>query len=207
MPEQIRAGDVVLVYGQDLISVSIAVGTILRYGAGTPYAEWTHAALVYEAPSQDPDTIRIVEATQASGVHTAFLSKYTAGKHKIVHTHVGRHDWEQVRDFLDRVLVARERYDLVAYLGLTLYALTGTRLCLQEAGTATCSGLVCDALTRAGFTWSRPPYACTPADIAADLDVEGFREIASRSPRLSRWAAPAIRLAAERRSAWPSGAG
>lgn len=183
--------------------MSIAVGTVLRYGPGTPYAEWTHVALVYEAPSQDPDTIRIIEATQPGGVHRAFLSKYAGRKRKIIHTDVQEHDWAQVRDFLDRVLDARESYDLVAYLGLTLYAVTGTKLCIQEAGTATCSGLVCEALTRAGFIWSRPPYACTPADIAADLDVEGLRAVASRASRLSQWAASALRTAPGRRSAWP----
>jgi len=53
--------------------------------------------------------------------------------------------------------------------GLSLYAATGSKLCIQRAGSVTCSGLVCEALTRAGIVWARPPYACTPADISAQL--------------------------------------
>ena len=122
----------VLVHGQDILSMSIAVGTVLRYGPGTPYAEWTHVALVYEAPSQDPDAIRIIEATQPGGVHCAFLSKYAGRKRKLIHTDVQEHDWEQVRDFLDRVLRGTGSYDLVAYLGLTLLCGDGHRGCASR---------------------------------------------------------------------------
>jgi hypothetical protein len=170
----IRRGDAVLVdeLGQGLISASIAVGELLRYGRASPYTQWTHAAIVYEARYQDPTDISIVEARAATGVHTAPLSKY-ANHYAIVHTDVDDGDWHEVRKFLDSVLAAREKYDLVAYAGLTLYALTGTSICIQRAGTATCSGLVADALTRAGFVWTRPPYAMTPANLAADFDRLG----------------------------------
>jgi len=170
MARSISRGDVVLVSGQwkGLTAASIMLGAKLRYGLRSPHARYTHAALIYDAPSQDPNAIRVVEATARGGVHKAFLSKYQSTG-KIVATHIDDHDWQQVRAFLDSVLRAREGYDWATYAGLTLYDLTGTRLCLQKAGTATCSGLVCDALTRAGFIWSRPPYACTPSDIDADL--------------------------------------
>jgi hypothetical protein len=208
-----------LVEGRDPIALSIKLGTVMRFGRGTPYAKWTHAALVLEVESQDPNTIKIVEATRATGVHWTYLHKYAGYDTKILHTHVTPDDWVEVRRFLQLVLDTRERYDPVTYLGLTLYALTGTNLCIQEAGTATCSGLVCEALTRAGYIWTRPPYACTPADIAADLDPEGFQEHALHAPRvLGRWPAPAFRDAAVRardqvacraserseRSSWPA---
>ena len=165
----IRRGDVVLIddLGQGWISASIAVGELIRRPR-SPYAMWTHVAIVYDAPYQDPHTIKIVEATGSAGVHKAFLSRYR-GRYAIGHTGVDDDDWHEVKCFLDCVLRAREKYDFVAYAGLTLYALTGTRVCIQRAGTATCSGLVADALTRRGFVWTRPPYAMTPAMIAADL--------------------------------------
>ena len=174
MAEPIRAGDVVLVdeLGQGVVSASIALGERWRHGWDSPYARWTHVAIVYDATYQDPDAIPIVEATAASGVHTAFLSKYQR-HYAVGHTHVDGRDTAQVKDFLDEVLQARERYDFVAYAGLFLYSLTGTAVCMQRAGTATCSGLVADALTRRGFVWTRPPYAMTPAGIAADLDRFG----------------------------------
>jgi|tagenome__1003787_1003787.scaffolds.fasta_scaffold20798112_2 hypothetical protein len=175
MAEPIRNGDVVLVdgLGQGWVSASIALGARLRYGPRSPYARFSHTAIVYDAQSQDPDALVIVEATAHGGVHRAFLSKYES-RCVVVHTQVEEHDFEQMKAFLDGVMSARERYGWVTYLGLTLYALTGTRLCLQEAGTAICSGLVCEALTRGQFIWTRPPYACTPADICADLDRLGL---------------------------------
>jgi hypothetical protein len=126
-------------------------------------------AIVYDAPSQDPATITIVEARASATVRRVFLAKYLK-RYAVVHTEVDDDDWVEVKEFLDSVLAARARYDLVGYAWLTVYALTGTRVCVQRAGTATCSGLVADALTRRGFVWTRPPYAMTPADIAADLD-------------------------------------
>ena len=170
MATPIRPGDVVLVQGrgQGLVSDMIRFGAELTYGPDNPYAQWTHVAIVYEATSQDPDAIRIVEATAKAKVHTAFLSKYP--KRRIVHTNVDPHDWAQVRTFLDCVLSARAGYDFVANVGLFLWAVVGTSICIQRAGTATCSGLVADALTRRGFVWSRPPYAMTPAGIASDLE-------------------------------------
>ncbi|MBV8710740.1 MAG: hypothetical protein JOY56_03135 [Solirubrobacterales bacterium] len=180
MAGAIRRGDVVLVdeLGQGLVSASIALGELLRYGRGSPYTQWTHSAIVCDVPFQDPSTISIVEARAATGVRRALLSKYE--KHyAIVHTDVDDCDWPEVERFLKSVRDARESYDFVAYAGLTLYALTGSRICIQRAGTATCAGLVADALTRAGFIWSRPPYAMTPADIAADLE-DGKHTITSK---------------------------
>lgn len=173
MNEEICHGDVVLIdeLGQGLISASIALGERMRYRGRRrrKYTRWTHSAIVYDVPRQDLDAITIVEARAATGVHKAFLSKYDH-RYAIGHTRLDERDWSKVKAFLDEVLSARERYDLVAYAGLTVYALTGTKFCIQRAGTATCSGLVADALAHAGFLWHRPPYAMTPADLAYDLE-------------------------------------
>lgn len=174
MAGAIRRGDVVLVdeLGQGWVSASIAVGEMLRYGWSSPYARWTHVAIVYDVRGQDPDAVTIAEARASATVRRASLAKYRK-RCAIVHTEVGEDDWVEVKEFLDSVMAARSGYDLVAYAWLTVYALTGTRVCMQRAGTATCSGLVADALTRRGYIWSRPPYAMTPADIAADLESFG----------------------------------
>jgi hypothetical protein len=185
-------GDVVLVeaLGQGWISRSIVLGARLRQGWGSPHARYSHCAVVYDAPTDDPDAVRIVEATASSGVHRTFLSKY-AGRGKVLHLHVGEEDWKEMKAFLDDVLAARPGYGFVTYAGLTLYALTGTKLCLQEAGTATCAGLVCDALTRAGLIWRRPPYACTPADIDAQLAADFAASPIDSSAALHAAGAPA----------------
>jgi hypothetical protein len=171
--EKVSNGDVVLVdrRSQGWISESIKLGSKLRYGWLSPHTRYCHAAIVYDAADQN--AIRIAEATAGGVVHLSFLSKYASANYEVIHTNVDRCDWIEVKTFLDCVIEARTEYGYLTYAGLTLYALTGTRLCLQEAGTATCSGLVCDALTRAGVVWRRPPYACTPADISAQLQPAG----------------------------------
>jgi hypothetical protein len=113
--------------------------------------------------------VTIVEATALSGVQRVYLSKYRGCEYVVVHTHVGPQDFKQVRRYLDSVLEERARYDFSTIAGLSLYAATGSKLCVQHAGSVTCSGLVCEALTRAGIVWKRPPFACTPADISAQL--------------------------------------
>ena len=180
MPEAICRGDVVLVdeLGQGLVSASIALGEVLRYGCASPYTQWTHTAIVYDASFQDPADVSIVEARASTRVHKTSLSKY-ANHYAIVHTKVDDSDWLEVKHFLDNVLEKRERYDYVAYAGLLLYDLFASNVCIQRAGTATCSGLVADALTRAGYIWTRPPYATTPANIAADLDTQYHRAMTS----------------------------
>ena len=162
----VRDGDVVLVRDSGLVARSIAFGAERHYGRYSPHIKWTHVAIVYDATAQG--AVRIAEATSRDGVHRALLAKYRSRDTKIVHMGVAEHDWDQVKRFLDSTF-GREGYGWVTYLGLFLYDLMGTRLCLQLAGTTICSGLVCDALTRAGIIWPRPPYACTPADIDAHL--------------------------------------
>ena len=169
MSARIRNGDVVLVdrNAQGPIAVSIRLGSMLRYGVASPHTRYSHAAIVYYASALD--AVRIVEATAASGVQIALLPKYDDSHSDVVATHVDEHHWPDVKRYLDDVLEARTSYDFVTYIGLTMYSLTGTKLCIQRAGSAICSGLVCDALTRAGIVWPRPPFACTPADISATL--------------------------------------
>ena len=167
MSDPIRNGDVILVdrNAQGWISWSVKLGAKLRYGFMDPDTQYSHAAIVYDAG----DPVTIVEATALSGVQQVYLSKYKKREYVVVHTKVEPYDFEQVRKYLDSVLEERASYDFSTIAGLSLYAVTGSKLCVQHAGSVTCSGLVCEALTRAGFVWNRPPYACTPADISAEL--------------------------------------
>jgi hypothetical protein len=167
MSDPIRDGDVILVdrNAQGWISWSVKFGAKLRYGFLNPNTQYSHAAIVYDA--QEPVTI--VEATALSGVQLAYLSKYERSEYVVVPAHITAHDFNQVQAYLDSVLDERASYDFTTIAGLSLYAATGSKLCVQHAGSVTCSGLVCEALTRAGVVWKRPPYACTPADISEQL--------------------------------------
>ena len=171
--EELCNGDIVLIdrKSQGAVSAAITLGAKLRYGFASPHARYSHAAIVYDATH--PDAVVIVEATAASGVQKAFLAKYHRSEFDVIPAKVEDDDWKQVKTFLEEVLNARTSYDYVTHVGLAVYALTGTRVCVQRAGTAICSGLVCDALTRAGKIWARPPYACTPADISHQLQPGG----------------------------------
>jgi hypothetical protein len=182
---ELRNGDVVLVdrRSQGLVSEAIRFGAKLRYGFASPHAKYVHAAIVYDA--SDP-AVLIIEATARGGVEKAFLAKYDPSEYDIIHVKVKDADWKQVKAFLDEVLDARTGYDYLTHLGLLLYSVTGTRVCVQRAGTAICSGLVCDALTRAGKIWERPPYACTPPDISHQLQPGGPLRPRTRGRRRRR---------------------
>jgi hypothetical protein len=157
-----RVGDFVLtgLKAQGIVSWAIKAGSWLRrYEA--PYRRFSHAALVIAEDGT------LAEAL-ARGVQRSPLSKYAPADYVLVRTGVVEPDRTQVLRFAEAVLDAKERtrYGLVTILGLGLYCLAGAQVCIQEAGTAICSGFVSDALTRAGYVWPRPPFAMMPADLA-----------------------------------------
>jgi hypothetical protein len=160
-----RPGDFLLtgVTAQGLISWAIKAGSWLRrYEA--PYRRFSHAALVIG------DDGTLAEAL-GRGVQESPLSKYRSDNYVLVRTGVDEHDRRQVLDFASSVLGARTRYGFITIFGLGLYCLTGAQICIQQSGTAICSGFVSDALTRAGHIWPRPPFAMMPADLARCFDV------------------------------------
>jgi hypothetical protein len=155
-----QIGDFVLtgIKSQGIVSLAIKLGALLR-GFPKEYRRFSHSALIVGEDGA------IVEAV-SSGVKRNNLSKYEPADYVLVRTKVDHHDAVQVLAFADAVVQAREKYGFLTFVGLAIYCLTGTRLCIQTAGTAICSGFVCDALTRAGFIWPRPPYVMMPADLA-----------------------------------------
>ena len=160
-----RVGDFLLtgVTAQGIVSWAIKTGSWLRrYEA--PYRRFSHAALVIG------DDGSLAEAL-GTGVQRSELAKYKTADYVLVRTDVNEHDRGQVLAFANSVLDARTSYGFATIAGLGLYCLTGGQLCIQLAGTAICSGFVCDALTRAGYVWPRPPFAMMPADLARFFDV------------------------------------
>ncbi|MGZ4304628.1 MAG: hypothetical protein ACXVSL_07140, partial [Solirubrobacteraceae bacterium] len=141
---------------QGLISRAIKLGSWLR-GYERPYQRFSHAALVISTDGT------LAEAL-ANGVRRNPISKYDQADYRIVHTHVDGQDQAEILEFANSVLKSHEAYGYSTFAGLAVYCLTGAQLCVQDAGTAICSGFVCDALTRAGFIWERPPFAMMPAD-------------------------------------------
>ncbi len=96
-------------------------------------------------------------------------------------TFIGRSDMQLLAGVTDSVLVTREgiaKYRLkqvaTTRRNLDWYRRESTKGRAapdQRSGTAICSGFVCDALTRAGYIWPRPPISMMPADLARYFDV------------------------------------
>jgi hypothetical protein len=149
---------------QGVVSWAIKTGSWLRrYPA--PYRRFSHSALVIGEDGT------IAEAL-ANGVKQGNLTKYAPNDYVLVRTGVDPHDQAQVLAFANSVLEAKTHYGYLTFLGLALYCLTGAQLCIQESGTAICSGFVSDALTRGRFIWPRPPFAMMPADLARHFEVD-----------------------------------
>jgi hypothetical protein len=162
-----RVGDFLLtgIKAQGIVSWAIKAGSWLRRFEA-PYRRFSHAALVID------DDGTLAEAL-GKGVTRSPLSKYEAANYVLVRTDIQEPDRSQILTFAESVLEARTSYGFWTILGLGLYCLAGAQICIQQAGTAICSGFVSDALTRAGYIWPRPPFAMMPADLARYFDVSG----------------------------------
>jgi hypothetical protein len=161
----LQTGDILLtgVKAQGPVSRAIKVGSWAR-GHDKPYRRFSHAALV-----TGPE--HVTEARAGGGVKVTPISEYKWDDYVIVRNDIVPEDKEQIKAFAEAVLNARTGYGFWTIVGLFIYCATGGGLCIQKAGTAICSGFVCDALTRAGYIWDRPPYAMMPADIAKHFNV------------------------------------
>lgn len=163
--KNLATGDFLLtgVAHQGPITAAIKLGSAIR-GYDKPFRRFSHTALIIDGVGN------VCEAVD-KGVRFANISRFKDNDYVIVHTNVDEHDQKQILDYCNAVVAAKYTYGFVTFAGLGLYCLTGGQLCVQKAGTAICSGLVSEALTRAGYVWERPPYAMMPADLAKHFNV------------------------------------
>lgn len=163
--KNLATGDFLLtgVAHQGIVTWAIKLGSWLR-GYEKPYRRFSHTALVIDGVGN------ICEAVD-DGVRFSNISRFKDDDYVIVHTSVDEHDQKQILDYCNAVVEAKYKYGFLTFAALGLYCLTGGQLCIQKAGTSICSGLVSDALTRAGFIWERPPFAMMPADLARHFKV------------------------------------
>jgi hypothetical protein len=181
-------GDIILteIQGQGWISKAVKIGAMMRYGRKSKFVKYSHVALVID------DDGYLIEAL-SDGVRLTHISKYNG----LFYVHIptgafmSQEDREQVVNFAKSVLDARTKYGWLTIVCLGIYCLTGGNFVFQRAGTAICSGLVCDALTRSDWIWPRPPFAMMPADIAAVLSEANsmFRELIHNKPLYAKLAA------------------
>jgi hypothetical protein len=171
--EGVRVGDCLLtgVKSQGLVSWPIKTGSLLR-GFDALLRRFLHPALVF-----------------GEGRHHRRGCGRRCREEQPVEVRQGRpcrrpyrvddHDREQVLRFVESVLDekgrrhGRQAYGYVMFAGVALYCPDGVPIYVQEAAASICSGLLCDALTRAGFIWERPLFAMMPANLAEHFDVRG----------------------------------
>lgn len=169
-PVRFEPGDILLTgrQSQGIVSLAIKLGQKLRFGFKSHYTIWSHTALVI-----DSDQGLCAEAVSTGVKITKIAERFPEGDYAIVSTgaRMLRADRNQVLKFASSVVDAKSHYGFWTFAGLAIYCLTGSALCVQKAGTSICSGFVCDALTRAGYIWERPPYAMMPADIAKHFNL------------------------------------
>lgn len=153
-----KPGDIILTgaKSQGIVSHAIKLGQRLR-GFNKDERQWSHCLLVLNETT-------LIEAAKP-GVRLTSPKVLHEADWELLETHVDDHDMAEIREFCQSVLNAKWKYGFITFAGLALYCLTGGRLCVQKAGTAICSGLVSDALTRAGFVWPRPPFSMMPSDL------------------------------------------
>jgi hypothetical protein len=163
--ETYKAGSVVLVHGTHLMARLIRLGQRLRFtGDQRKYAWWNHVALVLD------DKGCLVEAL-SGGVEEHSITKYLGTDYYLIEFDLSTEDEQEVVAFAQSVLAAREGYDWWTIASLVVSQLTGCRIVFGKIGTAICSGLVSEALVRAGAIFPRPPDYMTPADLAVYFHV------------------------------------
>lgn len=153
-----RPGDIIVTgaKSQGIVSWAIKLGQRLR-GFNKEERQWSHCMLVLNEAT-------FIEAAQ-KGVRLTSPAVLHDGDWELLETHVDEHDLAQIQAFCRAVLASKQTYGFWTFAGLALYCLTGSKLCVQRAGTSICSGLVSDALTRGQYVWPRPPYAMMPGDL------------------------------------------
>lgn len=160
-----QPGDIVLVHAGHVSSRLIRWGQRLRFrGERAHYAHWNHVAVITGYHGE------LIEAL-FTGVKEGNLSRYANVDHVVCSAVEHGCDRVQMLAFCESVARARWRYDYAEIVSVVLTLLTGSKWVFGRVGSAICSGLAAEALTRAGVIWPRPPGWMLPADIAEHFKV------------------------------------
>jgi uncharacterized protein YycO len=155
-------GDFILTHGTAAVNRGIRFGQKLRFrGERREYAFWNHAALVVYGGN-------VIEAL-THGVTMNKLSKYSDVEYTVVHIEASAEDRVQVCNFAQSCL--GDRYGFLTIASLAVWTLFGGNIELSLDGTEICSGLVAQAVVRAGYIFKRDPSHMTPADLAEHFGV------------------------------------
>lgn len=157
---EIKRGEIILTHSEFWSGKLIRFGQRLKFrGDRRTFAFYNHCAI-----ARDNDGT-IVEAL-GHGVESNMIGKYQNTGYIVIHTGVGIWDNAQIDKFLRSVIKAHAKYGRLEILSLGLTLITPSWIIFGHPGTFICSGLVAEAMTRAGITWPISPAWMMPADIA-----------------------------------------
>lgn len=168
----IEPGDVVLTHADGFIHGLIRFGQRLIFkGDRRKFAYWNHAAIVHKVDrSTKPSTAYIAEAL-GQGVILSDLNKYKDTEFVLIELNPTYIDRLETQNFVQDVLDKREKYNYLEILSIALTLLIPLPIQFGSPGTAICSGLVANALTRAGVIWPCAPDYAYPATIAQYYNI------------------------------------
>lgn len=143
-----------------LVTIVLIALLYASFSRDTPW--FSHSWIVHHV---DPDGTAWITEAESKGVVTRKLH-YKPGDYVILRTSalLKGEDEAEMRAFLDAVTAARWKYDYGTFAGLAVYCVTGAFLAPAGVGTAICSGLTSEALTRGLAIWPLPAYRMMPQD-------------------------------------------
>jgi hypothetical protein len=146
-----------------VLTIAVIVIIAAVFGFRSRDKQWfSHSFIVHHLGVND---VPWISESVGTGARTVRMH-YKPGEYVWLKTSslLGRDDADEMRAFLDAVTAARWKYDYGTFAGLAIYAITGAMLAPAGVGTAICSGLTSEALTRGKAIWPLPAYRMMPQD-------------------------------------------
>lgn len=166
---KIQPGDFILFHGPNWFARLIRFGQALRFrGEREKYAYWNHAAIVVDIDSRGhPVIVEAAERVKKGSLWQLY------DEHDFVMMNVdvpmSEEDRAQVVEYANAQV--GESYDYLQIIGLAFNIIFGTRFSFGDNSAHICSGLVAEALERAGYDFDKDAEGVMPADLAEKFDV------------------------------------
>jgi hypothetical protein len=159
-----QPGDVILIHGRGWLGKLIRAAQHVRYrrAEDRPFVYWSHAALVITPAGH------LIEVVHRGAI-LSHIEKYRGHDYHYVHCDLPEDERFKAVRFAYSCL--KQKYGLLAFLGLGLAVLLGDRLQVPDRGQQGCVALIVRALQHAGLTFARRPTDMMPADLAKQFNV------------------------------------
>lgn len=172
MKVKYKIGDIVLFHGPNFFSRLIRFGQRLRFhGLDNKYAYWNHVGIIVDFDDQTMEPV-IVEAVASVRMGRLFKF-YNTQDYDIKIIHIDKLSISERRQAVNYVnSQVGEKYDWVSILSMAFRCLFGGTFSFGNPTAHICSGLVGEALERAGYDFNIDANFLMPADIAKYFDIQ-----------------------------------